>query len=60
MARKSTFKIQNACRKAAIYARYSSHNQKDASIEQQVEACTKYAAVMKLPGRQTGAQTSSG
>lgn len=25
------------------YARYSSHNQKDASIEQQVEACQKYA-----------------
>lgn len=26
-----------------IYARYSSHNQKDVSIEQQVEACQKYA-----------------
>ena len=26
-----------------IYARYSSHAQKDASIEQQVEECTKYA-----------------
>lgn len=28
---------------AVIYARYSSHAQKDASIEQQVEECTKYA-----------------
>jgi DNA invertase Pin-like site-specific DNA recombinase len=27
-----------------IYGRYSSHAQKDASIEQQVEECTKYAA----------------
>lgn len=29
---------------AAIYARYSSHNQKDASIEQQVEQATQFAA----------------
>lgn len=28
---------------AAIYARYSSHNQKDASIEQQVRECQAYA-----------------
>ena len=35
-------------RKAVIYARYSSHNQKDASIEQQVEACMKKAAALKL------------
>lgn len=28
---------------AVIYSRYSSHAQKDASIEQQVEECTKYA-----------------
>ena len=28
---------------AAIYARYSSHNQRDCSIEQQVEACMKAA-----------------
>lgn len=28
---------------AVIYARYSSHNQKDTSIEQQIEVCTKYA-----------------
>lgn len=29
---------------AVIYARYSSHNQRDVSIEQQVNACKKYAA----------------
>ena len=29
---------------AVIYARYSSHNQRDVSIEQQVEACRKHAA----------------
>ena len=29
---------------AVIYARYSSHNQRDVSIEQQVNACRKYAA----------------
>lgn len=28
-----------------IYARYSSHNQKEESIEQQVEACTAFAAL---------------
>lgn len=28
---------------AVIYARYSSHNQRDVSIEQQVNACRKYA-----------------
>ena len=33
-----------AGRTAAIYARYSSHAQNDASIEQQVEACMRYAA----------------
>ena len=33
---------------AAIYARYSSHNQKDASIEQQVDQATKYAADLGL------------
>lgn len=32
----------------AIYARYSSHNQKDASIEQQVDQATKYAADLGL------------
>ena len=30
--------------KAVIYARYSSDNQRDASIDQQVKACEKYAA----------------
>ncbi|MBQ1788909.1 MAG: recombinase family protein [Oscillospiraceae bacterium] len=29
---------------AVIYARYSSHNQSEVSIEQQVDACEKYAA----------------
>ena len=32
-----------------IYARYSSHNQKDASIEQQVAECMKYAERIHLP-----------
>lgn len=40
MARK---KKQPAQRTGVIYARYSSHNQKDASIEQQVEQCQKFA-----------------
>ena len=30
-------------RRAAIYARYSSHSQRDASIEQQVNACKRFA-----------------
>ena len=33
---------------AVIYARYSSHQQRDVSIEQQVEACRKYAAAQAL------------
>lgn len=33
---------------AIIYARYSSHNQRDVSIEQQVEACRKHAAELGL------------
>lgn len=33
---------------AVIYARYSSHNQKEESIEQQVEACTKFALANNL------------
>ena len=48
MARKSIIGKQNTGRKAVIYARYSSHNQKDASIEQQVEACMKKAEAQKL------------
>ena len=30
--------------RAAIYARYSSNNQRDASIEDQVEVCRRYIA----------------
>ena len=33
-----------ACGKAVIYARYSSHAQRDVSIEQQFDACGKFAA----------------
>lgn len=33
---------------AIIYARYSSHNQRDVSIEQQIEACRKHAAEFGL------------
>lgn len=32
--------------RAAIYARYSSDNQRDASIEDQIEVCQRYAAQM--------------
>ena len=31
-------------KRATIYARYSSHNQKDVSIDQQIDACKKWAA----------------
>jgi site-specific DNA recombinase len=31
-------------KRAAIYARYSSENQRDASIEDQLEVCRRYAA----------------
>lgn len=34
---------------AAIYARYSSHAQKDASIEQQVDEAKAYAAQLSIP-----------
>lgn len=30
-------------RRAVIYARFSSHNQKEESIEQQIDVCTRYA-----------------
>lgn len=30
-------------RRAAVYARYSSHSQRDASIEQQINACRRFA-----------------
>ena len=33
---------------AIIYARYSSHNQREVSIEQQIEACRKHAAEFGL------------
>lgn len=38
---------------AVIYARYSSHNQRDVSIEQQIEACRKHAAELGLTISQT-------
>lgn len=44
MARKK----KQASGDAVIYARYSSHNQRDVSIEQQIEACRKYAASLGL------------
>lgn len=31
---------------AVIYARYSSHNQREVSIEQQIAECTKHAAAL--------------
>lgn len=34
--------------RAAIYARYSSHNQREASIEQQVKACRELAVRLGL------------
>ena len=34
--------------RAAIYARYSSHNQREASIEQQVKACRELAGRLGL------------
>lgn len=41
MPRKNSAGKQNNT--AVIYARYSSHNQKDASIEQQIAECTEHA-----------------
>lgn len=43
MARKQQLAEQLPARTAAIYARYSSNAQNDASIEQQVAECTQYA-----------------
>ena len=38
--------------KAVIYARYSSHNQREASLEQQIAECKKYASpVERMTGR---------
>lgn len=41
-------RIESDRRNAVIYARYSSHNQRDVSIEQQVQKCQEYAARSKL------------
>ncbi len=47
MAKKKTgFDVPSAI--AVIYARYSSHAQREESIEQQVEACKEYAAANNL------------
>ena len=35
-------------RKAVIYARYSSHSQRDVSIEQQVKACRRFAELQDI------------
>lgn len=37
-------KGENAMPNAVIYARYSSHSQRDVSIDQQVNACKEFAA----------------
>ncbi len=47
MVRKSTNKKPNN-HTAAIYARYSSHNQRDCSVEQQLAACTERAQALGL------------
>lgn len=41
--RKKTAKSDNSIITGAIYARYSSHSQKEESIEQQIEECTAFA-----------------
>ncbi len=41
-------KLTPVRRIGVIYARYSSHNQRDVSIEQQVKACRKYAKEKKI------------
>ena len=35
--------MQQSLTRAVIYARYSCHNQRDVSIDQQLEACRKFA-----------------
>ncbi|MDF2984937.1 MAG: Site-specific recombinase, invertase Pin s [Eubacterium sp.] len=47
MARKAMFDRKTSAI-AVIYARYSSHSQKDVSIEQQVEECQAYADVNNM------------
>lgn len=44
MNRKRSKQSTDAASICVIYARYSSHNQREESIEQQVAACTEYAA----------------
>lgn len=46
MAKKKKFDTPSGI--AVIYARYSSHSQKDVSIEQQVAECNEYAAANNL------------
>lgn len=41
-------KIETASMDGVIYARYSSHNQKEESIEQQVEECMAFAAANNI------------
>lgn len=41
--RKGFTEVDDAVRRAVIYARYSSHNQREASIEQQIKWCMEYA-----------------
>ena len=41
-------KIATASMDGVIYARYSSHNQKEESIEQQVEECMAFAAANNI------------
>ncbi len=40
--------IETVERIGVIYARYSSHNQKEESIEQQVEECMGFAALKHI------------
>ena len=46
MAKKKA--VKDGGKHAVIYARYSSHNQREASIEQQIDMCTKLAERMGL------------
>ena len=52
MAPKKQKKLNSGCSDggvAVIYARFSSHAQKEESIEQQVDQCTAYAQRMNIP-----------
>lgn len=57
----------NSAARAVIYARYSSANQRDCSIEQQVEKCrelaareVKYMLTAPSAAKRTAARISSG